>query len=187
MATPSYRELPVSPFVSKLLAAKQSGPVFVTRGYIGAADEKVVRLYFDLSLDTYAEIPRSAVLHADMVPGSAHQRAELIVDGTKELKVVSVHERVLKHADIQDVVDRSRVKKTAPDACATPSTTKDCTCQPSASPGVVAGAAPNTLDLLKQEALAKEQLKRAQEEDHESDPDPLRIAGCVFMPWTCPR
>ena len=187
MATPSDRDLPVSPFVSKLLAAKQSGPVFVTRGYIGAADEKVVRLYFDLSLDTYAEIPRSAVLHADMVPGSAHQRAELIVDGTKEVKVVSVHERMLKQADIQEVVDRSRAKKTAPDPCATPSTTKECTCHPSASPGLAAGAPTNTLDMLMHEALAREQQKRAQEEDHESDPDPLRIAGCVFMPWTCRR
>jgi hypothetical protein len=58
--------------VSKLLAAKQSGPVFVTRGYLGAANENVVRLYLDLSLETYAEIQRAAVLHADTVPGSAH-------------------------------------------------------------------------------------------------------------------
>jgi hypothetical protein len=187
MATPSFGDLPVSPFVSKLLAAKKSGPAFATRGYIGAADDKVVRLYFDLSLDSYVEIPRSAVLHADVVPGSAHQRAELIVDGAQELKMVSVHERLLKPADMQDVFDRSKAKKTAPDPCATPATTGDCTCPPSASTGIKAPGGPNTLDMLKDAALVREQQKRAQEEDHESEPDLLRVAGCVFMPWTCRR
>lgn len=188
MATPSYRDLPVSPFVSKLLEAKQDGPVFVTRGYLGGGDEKVVRLYFDLSLETYAEIPRSAVLHADAVAGSAHQRAELIVDATKEVRVVSVLERTLKQADIQEAVDRAKAHETAPqspDPCGTPSTTQDCHCRSGASPGPATATQPNTLEQLKQMAVENEQRKRVQEEDHESGPDPLRILGCVLAPWTC--
>jgi hypothetical protein len=45
----------------------------------------------------------------------------------------------------------------------------------------------NALGRLKEQALLNEQRKRAEEEDHESGPDPLRIAGCVFAPWTCRR
>jgi hypothetical protein len=186
MPISANKDLPFSPFVSKLVAAKRSGPVLVTRGYLGEGDKDLVRLYFDLSLETYAEIPRSAVMHAEAVTGSPHQRAELIVDARQDIRVVSVIERTLKAADIQEAMDHAKAHKTAPDPCAAPPSAPECSCGSKLPAGGAAGTM-NALGRLKEQALLNEQRKRAEEEDHESGPDPLRIAGCVVAPWTCRR
>jgi hypothetical protein len=45
----------------------------------------------------------------------------------------------------------------------------------------------NTLGYLKEQAVLNEQRDRAEEEDHESGPDLLRIAACFFNPFGCGR
>lgn len=100
--------IPVSSFVSKLAQAKKDGLTFITSGYIGAADDKVVRMYFDLSLETYVDIPRDAVLHAQPITDDMHERAELMVAGNSDVNLVHQQSRTIKAMELQQAIDTKK-------------------------------------------------------------------------------
>ncbi len=135
--------IPVSSFVSKLAQAKKDGLTFITSGYIGAADDKVVRMYFDLSLETYVDIPRDAVLHAQPITDDMHERAELMVAGNSDVNLVHQQSRTIKAMELQQAIDAKKnqamqippretppglPKSVAPDPCAPPPASSDCVC-----------------------------------------------------------
>jgi hypothetical protein len=53
----------MSPIVETLLKASGGRPVWLLTGYIGPSTEDVLRLYQDLTLGEYFEIPKEAVIH----------------------------------------------------------------------------------------------------------------------------
>ena len=101
MATNKNPDIPVSSFVSKLTNAKESTSAFLTSGYVGAVDDKSVRLYLDLTLDTFVDIPRSAVLHAQKIENDQHERSELIINANSQMVLVHQQKRELTPADFQ--------------------------------------------------------------------------------------
>lgn len=143
MPSQEQQGIPVSSFVSKLAQAKKDGLAFVASGYIGAADHKVVRMYFDLSLETYVEIPRSAVLHAQPIKDDMHERAELMVMGNSDVNLIHQQMRTIKANELQQAMDDQKNQAmqiapqatpprlptaVVPDPCAPPPTSADCGC-----------------------------------------------------------
>jgi len=144
MPSDNPQKIPVSSYASKLAKAKKEGLTFVTSGYIGEANERVVRLYFDLSLETYADIPRAAVLDAKPIKGDMHERAELMVMGNSDIQLVHQQTRTVKAGELQQAMDDRKNQamggaaqalpprvsvKPAPDPCAKPPASSECGCQ----------------------------------------------------------
>lgn len=178
MPSKNQERIPISSFVSKLAKAKQDGLTFVTSGYIGAVDDKVVRMYFDLSLETYVEIPRAAVVHAQSIKDDMHERAELMVMGNSDVQLVHQQMRTIKANDLQQAMDDRKhlamqippqsaapprpVTVTVPDPCAPPPASTGCGC-----------------DDKKQQALAP-----ASAEQERAERDPLRrVARWALGPF----
>ena len=141
MPSKKQQEIPVSSFVSKFADAKKENLTFLTRGYVGSVDDKVVRMYLDLSLETYVDIPRSAVVHAQPVKDDLHERSELMVMGTGDIRLVHQQTHTIKAQDLQRAIDDQRNQATdpkrellagastvAPDPCAKPPTKLECGC-----------------------------------------------------------
>jgi hypothetical protein len=108
MPTKKRPDIPISSFASKLAKTKQNSPAFLTSGYVGAADDKTVRLFLDLTLDTYVDIPRSAVLHSQSVEDDQHQRAELMLDAGAQMTLVHQARRNLGPEDFQQALTAAR-------------------------------------------------------------------------------
>jgi hypothetical protein len=104
MASGKYPRLPVSSLVSKLAKANEERPTFLTRGYIASADDRMVRLYLNLTLDTYVDIPRSAVLHAQQIKDDQHERSELMLDATAQMTLVHEQKRTLGPGNFQQAL-----------------------------------------------------------------------------------
>ena len=105
MPTRKQQEISTSTFVNKLANARKDGLTFLTRGYIGSVDDKVVRMYLDLSLETYVDIPRSAVVHAQNIKDDMHERSELMVMGTSDIQLVHQQTHTIKAGDLQRAMD----------------------------------------------------------------------------------
>ena len=141
MPSKKQQEIPVSSFVSKLADAKKENLTFLTRGYVGSVDDKVVRMYLDLSLETYVDIPRSAVVHAQPVKDDLHERSELMVMGSSDIRLVHQQTHTIKAQDLQRATDDRRNQvmdpkgmlsgggsTLTPDPCAKPPAKLECGC-----------------------------------------------------------
>ena len=104
MPSNNQQQIPVSSFVSKLADAKKKDLTFLTRGYVGSVDDSNVRMYLDLSLETYVDIPRSAVVHAQLIKDDQHERSELMVMGSSDIRLVHQQSHTIKASDLQQAV-----------------------------------------------------------------------------------
>jgi len=142
MPNKKQQEIPISSFVGKLADAKKTGLTFLTRGYVGSVDDSVVRMYLDLSLETYVDIPRSAVMHAQLVKDDLHERSELMVMGNTDIQLVHQQAHTIRANDLQQAMDDlknqamgvdprrdlSGMTAAAPDPCAKPQAVPECGC-----------------------------------------------------------
>jgi hypothetical protein len=81
--------LKVNPLIAKLAGATSGGAVEL-QGYVGPSEAGTVRLYRSLAMDSYVDIPREAILDAADVESDSEGRVRLYVQGTSELKEVSI-------------------------------------------------------------------------------------------------
>ena len=116
MPSKKQQEITTSSFVNKLADAKKDGLTFLTRGYVGSVDDKVVRMYLDLSLETYVDIPRSAVVHAQTMKDDMHERSELMVMGTSDIQLVHQQTHTIKAGDLQRAMDDQKQQTMGVDA-----------------------------------------------------------------------
>ena len=149
MAIKKQKEIPISSYVKNYSAASKNGPAYLARGYIGEANDDTVRLYFDLSLNTYADIPRSSVLHVQQMKDDMHEQSELMLAGQANINIVHTQSRSVTAGDLQAANnDIERLKMAPPqanhpgaarqagtDPCAKPLSVPDCGC----SPGIASG------------------------------------------------
>ncbi|MGE4163031.1 MAG: hypothetical protein AB7G23_14995 [Vicinamibacterales bacterium] len=132
---PQQPEIPVSTFVSRLGELKRNRSVFRTSGYVAAVDKETVRMYFNLSLTSYADIPRASVLHAQLIKDDAHERAELIVDSATPIAISIAHSTVLstmqlneeKDPGLRKARDRS-IQRASPTGCGSATPASPCGC-----------------------------------------------------------
>jgi hypothetical protein len=86
MANDEIDKMEVHPLVKAL---ESKGEVAVEfRGFVGAGDEKTLRLYADLGMSAYVDIPRDAIIHAE--PDST-ERGKARAFVRADQKVVEVH------------------------------------------------------------------------------------------------
>ena len=109
----------------------------------------IVRLYFDLSLNTYADIPRSSVLHVQQMKDDMHEQSELMLTGQANINIVHAQSRSITPSDLQAANNDIERLKTAPpqamhpgaarpagtDPCAKPQPVSDCGCSAGIAPG----------------------------------------------------
>lgn len=179
MSPKQVPNLNVNPFVKRLLEARETGPVYVTRGYIGAVDDHSVRLYLDLELETYAEIPRDAVIEASQIEDSRYERAELVVDGTHDIRLVHVNQQILTPSQIADLTETARMENhVAHDPCQP--VPDPCDCPPESNALRPAGANRQVAGGSSMaQAAHREAQRRREDGDEDTGPDPLRVAGRV--------
>jgi hypothetical protein len=161
VAYKKHTDVPVSSFIKKLAAAQNEGPAFLTRGYVGEVNDNVVRLYFDLSLATYAEIPRSAVLHTQPIKDDPHERSELMVAAEQDINLVHRVQRTVTPDDIRKAeveglneIMQLKAPPKSKDPCAKPEAKADCADRDAGSPAKLAGPA-------KAEENQRDPLRRA--------------------------
>lgn len=174
MPSNKQQEIPISSFVNKLENAKKKGPTFLTRGYVGSVDDKVVRMYLDLSLETYVEIPRSAVVHVQSVKEDLHERSELMIMDAADIHLVHQQMHTIKASDLQHATVGQKnemmgmdpkgslsgiAPSAAPDACAKAPAKPECGC---------AGAGTHKPGL-------------ASKDEEQAGPDPMRRAARWFL------
>jgi len=167
MPSKGQQGIPISSFVNRLAKAKKEGLTYVTSGYVAAVDEKVVRMYFDLSLETYADIPRAAVLHAQPIKDDMHERAELMIMGNSDVQLVHQQMRTIKANELQQAMDDQKHEAqqmaaqatapklpapAAPDPCARPPAACGCSGAEAQRP------APSTPE---EERTSRDPLRRA--------------------------
>lgn len=163
-------EIPTSSYVNKLADAKREGLTFLTRGYIGSVDDKVVRMYLDLSLETYVDIPRSAVVHAQTIKDDMHERSELMVMGTSDIQLVHQQMHTIKAGDLQRAMDDQRQQAMGADpygalsAIAAAAATDPCTKAPANPDCGCAGS-------------GKQKSAPAPATEEQAAPDPMRRAA----------
>jgi hypothetical protein len=179
MSPKQVPNLKVNPFVERLLEAREAGPVYVTRGYVGAVDDQSVRLYLDLELETYADIPRDAVIEASQIEDSRYERAELVVDGSHDIRLVHTNRQILTPSQIADLTETARMQnQVAHDPCQP--VPDPCDCSPGSNALRPAGA---NRQIAGGPAMAQAAHQEAQRRRHDGDedtgPDPLRVVGRV--------
>lgn len=174
MPSKKQQEIPISSFVNKLADAKKDGQTFLTRGYVGSVDDKVVRMYLDLSLETYVDIPRSAILHAQAIKDDIHERSELMVMGTSDIQLVHQQMHTIKAGDIQRAMDDQRQQAMGVDphgalsAMAAALATDPCAKTPSTPECGCAGG-------------GQQKLAPAPAAEEQAAPDPMRRAARIML------
>jgi len=84
-------ELPIHPLIPKLIPSPDAPPdAVVLTGYLGPSPQaENVRFYLDLSFQTYFEIPKSGVLHADAADASDESKpTKIVIEASTKLDLV---------------------------------------------------------------------------------------------------
>src|SRR6266550_1137804 len=84
-------EFPPHPIVAKLLGtSRDHRDTLVVFGYLGSPNEAgIVRIYLDLGLQAYLEMPKERVLHCDRPdPSNETQPTKIIIDASVPLTLV---------------------------------------------------------------------------------------------------
>lgn len=82
------KRLEVNPLVAKLLESAEGEPITSLEGYIGPSEEAKIRLYTDLQLNEYIDLPEEAVLHAEE-PDQAEGRVRLWLRADARVQIIS--------------------------------------------------------------------------------------------------
>jgi hypothetical protein len=86
---------PVNPLVEDLL--KREARAVSLRGYVGPAESGRVRLYSDLSLTRFVEIPDDAIVHVRQARNDPEARRTVVFDGSTRVRYVQ--ETILRVED----------------------------------------------------------------------------------------
>jgi hypothetical protein len=58
-------QLKINPTIAKLVEIARADEIVALEGFVGPSDPDFVRLYFDLELSGYLEVPKKAIKHAE--------------------------------------------------------------------------------------------------------------------------
>ncbi len=142
-------KLPVSKFAAILAETQRKSGGFATTGYVTDWDDDVMRVYFDLNLDTYAEIPTGAVVHAEYAEDDKLGRANLVVAGDAPITLVQTQRTQVSPAAmnlmnayeqaVDDQKDASLIQAMRPGGSMTQCSPDPCSCGGHAQGGKTIG------------------------------------------------
>jgi hypothetical protein len=82
--------LEVTPSVAALAKYAEQGSIVELRGLVGPSNPGTVRIYKDSKLDSYVEMPRASIVHADKVEDDRAGRIRVYVLGSTPVTVVRI-------------------------------------------------------------------------------------------------
>jgi hypothetical protein len=82
--------LEVTPSVAALAKYAEQGSIVELRGLVGPSSAGTVRIYKDSKLNSYVEMPRASIVHADKVEDDRAGRIRVYVLGSTPVTVVRI-------------------------------------------------------------------------------------------------
>ena len=81
--------LKTNPLIETLIDVGKGEELTYLEGYIGPSDSGVVRLYGNLNLTYYADIPREDILHARNIPGDTNGLTQVFMTLNTKIRLYS--------------------------------------------------------------------------------------------------
>lgn len=97
-------ELKVNPIVAKLLKADGQDSIVEIEGYVGSVEEGTVRLYKNLGLSEYVEVPEDSILHTINIPDDKGGRVKVYIEASTEVVSVSIRRLTTRAGDLEEQV-----------------------------------------------------------------------------------
>jgi hypothetical protein len=80
-----------NPLVEELIGSTKGAEVVRFEGYVGASGSESVRLYGDLTLSYFADIPRDAIVHSQRIAGQPDGIVRLFLNADARIRLFTSH------------------------------------------------------------------------------------------------